>query len=560
MNRFTGEALPKFATGAILVWLVVAPLCFIVLAGMGLIDDQFLRPWHKLTEDRRLGTVLKNTLLLAVSVTVAATIVGTLLALAIERARLRWTGLLDTLLLVPIMVSPLVGAVAWVTLGRPQTGFVNALWRTLSGSSGPLFSIYSFVGVALVISLHLIPYVYLNVRSALQNVDGSMEEAAMVLGAGTLRTWTRITLPLVLPATLSSALLVFVITVETFSVVGLLGGPAGFVTLPFNIYLSINLPPGDWGYAALQGVLLIAMTGTLMLAYWWIVGAGGKYSTIGAKGFRHAGKTGGGIGVALGAVAWLYVAIAVLLPLAALTLQSFLGFATSRIDDMVFTLNNWTRLMGAPAFHRGLINTLLIGGVAATVAVAISLFVAHMAVFEKLRSLDWLSSLPLAFPGIVLGMALVFMYSDSPVYGTVWVLILGYATQFLPFASRTLAAPMLQLERGVDEAGKTLGAYMWRRIFRISAPLNLTAVLGAWILTFTRSIRELNIAIFLCTPATTVLPLLIWNYMEQGVFGLAATLSLVQVAVLIPIISFAQYLGRRMRDRGMDDTALVRAT
>lgn len=557
VNRHTGETLPKLVTGAVLIWLVVGPLVFIVLAGSGLIDDQFLRPWHKFAADRQLPTVIKNTLVLALCVTAAATTIGTLLALAMERTHMRCAGLVDKLILIPIMVSPLVGAVAWVTLGRPQTGFLNMIWRDLSGSGKPLFSIYSFAGVAFVISLHVIPYVYVNARGALQHVDGSMEEAALVLGAGTLHTWRRVTLPLVFPATLSSALLVFVLTLETFSVVGLLGGPAGFITLPFNIYLAINLPPGDWHFAALQGVLLIFMTAVLMAGYWWIVGASGKYSTVGGKGFRPTNKVAGGTSLALAAVAWIYIVVAVALPFLALALQSLLAFATTRIDDMVFTLRNWSRLMNLPAFHSAFINTAVIGATAATLAVGISLFVAHLAVFERMRRLDWLSSLPLAFPGIVLGMALIFMYSPTPIYGTIWILILAYTTQFLPFASRSLSAPMMQVERGMDEAGKTLGAYMIRRIFRITAPMIRVAAMGSWIIAFTRSIRELNIAIFLSTPATVVLPVLIWGYMEQGVFSLAATLSIVQVAVVVTVIHLAQGVGRKLQQTGMTNAALA---
>lgn len=548
MSRLNGRAgetaLPKFATGIVLVWLVLAPLIFIALAGFGVINDEILRPWQKLAVDNRLPEVVKNTFVLAICVTIGATFVGTLLALAIERTRVPWAGMMDKLILVPIMVSPLVGAVAWISLGRPETGILNMIWRTLTGSKDALFNIYSFVGVALVMVLHLLPYVYVNVRSALQNTDGSMEEAAIILGADTMYIWRRITLPLALPAILSSALMVFVLTLETFSVVGLLGGPAGFITLPFNIYLAVSLPPGDWNYAALQGFLLVMITGVLMAGYWMLIGASGKYSTVGAKGFRPAKKVGGAASRVLSGLVLAYVLMAVILPLMALALQSALAFATTRPENMVFTFDNWSTLMESAAFQKALFNTALIGGIAASAAVIICIFVAQITVFERVRSLDWLSTLPLAFPGIVLGMAMVFMYAPTPLYGTFWILALGFATQFLPFANRALSVPMMQLDRGLDESGKLLGAYMVKRVFSLTSLMIRKAVVGAWIVCFTRSIRELNIAIFLYTPATIVMPVLIWEYMEQGMQSLAAALSIVQLVLLIGIVSIMERLSQ----------------
>ena len=540
--------LDKGVLGAVwlsLIVLVLVPLVFIVPAGLGLTDGNFLAPVVKFLNDERLPAVLRNTFLLATCVTIVSCILGVLFALAVERTSMRFAWLAHQMIMVPILVSPLVGAVAWVTLARPSTGFINVAWRTLTGSLDPLFSIYSFAGIALVISLHVAPYVYINVRNALQNIDGAMEEAAAILGSHTLTTWFRITIPLAMPAILSSALLVFVLTLETFSVVGLLGGPAGFVTLPFSIYLAINLPPGDWNYAAFEGLLLITITGLLMILYWKVIGASGQYAAIGGKGFRLVSKVGGKVQGMLVVVVWSYAVIAVVLPVAALLLQSFLGFTTSRFDNMIFTLANWQRLLDAPAFRLAFANTMIVGAVAATIAVVIGLFVSHFSIFERMRSLEWLAGLPLAYPGIVLGMAFIFTYNGTFIYGTLAILILAYVTQFLPFTTRALSAPVLQLDKGMDEAGKILGAYTMRRVMRITAPIVRSAVFSAWLIAFTRGIRELNVSIFLYTPATIVMPVLIWNYMEQGTFSQAAALSLLQLFAMLFLVAIAERLGRR---------------
>lgn len=540
------ETGPKVATFVLLGWLVLLPVLFIVMAGTGALDGRFGQPIVKLLHDARLLTVVGNTLTLAVVVSIAATAIGVGLAFALEKTRLSFVDAIDKLILVPIMVSPLTGAVAWVTLGRPKTGFINLAWQKLTGAEDPLFSIYSFGGVAFVIVLHVAPYVYVNVRNALRNLDGSMEEAAFILGSRTLATWRTITMPLIRPAILSSALLVFVLTLETFSIVGLLGGPARFITLPFNVYLAVNLPPGDWSYAALQGVILIVVTGALMVLYWRLVGVTGKYSSLGARGFRAASKVGGPVRFWLALALALYLGIGVILPMAALLLQSLLAFTTTRLEDMAFTMQNWQQVFGDQAFHRAVGNTLFVGVCAATLASALSLIVAHLTVFEKLRSLDFLSSLPLAFPGIVLGLALVFIYTGTSIYGSLWLLVVGYTTQFLPFAIRSLSGPMMQVDKGLDEAGKVIGAYLPRRVVTLTAPLLRGALFASWIVSFTRGIRELNLPIFLTTSSTIVTPVLIWNYMEQGRFGLAATVSLAQVVLLIAVVSLANVLERRL--------------
>jgi iron(III) transport system permease protein len=540
------ETGPKVATLVLLGWLVLLPVLFIALAGTGALDGRFGQPIAKLLRDARLLAVLGNTLLLATVVSVSATAIGVVLAFALEKTRLSFVGAIDKLILVPIMVSPLTGAVAWVTLGRPKTGFINLAWQKLTGADDPLFSIYSFGGIAFVIVLHVAPYVYVNVRNALRNLDGSLEEAAFILGSGTFTTWRTVTLPLIRPAVLSAALLVFVLTLETFSIVGLLGGPARFITLPFNVYLAVNLPPGDWDYAALQGVILIAITGALMVIYWRLVGATGKYSSLGARGFRAGNKVAGSVRLWLALAMTLYLLIGVIVPMAALALQSLLAFTTTRIEDMVVTTQNWQQVFADQAFRRAILNTLFVGACAATLATALSLIVAHLTVFEKLRSFDFLSSLPLAFPGIVLGLALIFLYSGTPIYGSLWLLVVGYTTQFLPFATRSLSTPMMQVDKGLDEAGKVIGAYLPRRIATLTAPLLRGALFASWIVSFTRGIRELNLPIFLTTSSTIVTPVLIWNYMEQGRFGLAATVSVAQVALLVAVVSIANAFERRL--------------
>lgn len=543
MNR---ERTARLVAGAALVWLVVLPCLFILAAAAGLIDDRMGRAVEKLLDDPAFPRILRNTLELAAWVAVLSGVLGSLLALAVERTRLRGPWLIDKLILVPILVSPLVGTVAWISLGRPNTGFLNAFWRLVTGGTAPLFSIFSFLGVVLVMTLHFAPYVYVSVRNALANTDGSMEEAALVLGAGPARIWSRITLPLVLPAILSGVLLAFVLAIETFSIAGLLGAPVRFINLPFNIYQTVHLPPGDFNYAALQGVVLLAMTGVLMAGYWLTIGHERNYSTVGGKGVRAAIRVPGAATVLLGIVAWTYIAIAVVLPIAALALQSVLAFATNTWADMVFTTGNWSRLLTSTAFLNALQNTLIIGTSAATAASLLAVFIAQLAVRERARALDWLATLPLAFPGIVLGLALVFLYAGTPLYGGWLIMIIGFTTQFLPFAVRAISGPMMQLDASLDEAGKVLGAPMSRRVLKLTAPMLRGPLLGAWILTFTRGFRELNVPIFLATPATTVVAVLLWSYMEFGQSGLAAALSLFQIGVLIALISLSEYLSRRL--------------
>lgn len=540
-----GDSFLKVLLLLALIGLVVVPLAVIFAAGLGIAEGDVMAPWRKMLNDPTLLRVTINTLLLACATTAASVLIGVLLALAFERTSLRLAGTVEKLVIIPLLVSPLVGAVAWVTLARPRTGLLNVGWQTVTGSSNPLFNIYSFFGVALVITLHLVPYVFVTVRNALRNVDGAMEEAAEIVGSSTIRTWAQVTVPLVRPAILSSALLVFVLTIETFSVVGLLGGPAGFVTFPFSIYLAVNLPPGDWDYAAFQGVLLIMLTILLMLGYWKVVGDMTKYNTVGAKAHRIAGNATGRVATSLTVVVWSYILISVIFPGLALILQSFLAFNTSNFSQMVFTTANWSRVLQSATFVNAVFNTAIVGGAAATLAVLISLLAAHLNVFERLRYFDYLSSLSLAFPGIVLGIAFIYLFSGTFVYGTLIILILAYTTQFLPLTTRALSGPMMQLDKGLDEAGKILGATLLTRVIFLTGAIIRPAVLGAWLLAFSRGIRELNLSIFLYTPATIVVPVVIWNYMEQGTYGLAAALSLIQVFTLLAIVIIAEWLGGR---------------
>lgn len=497
------------------------------------------------TNPRNYEAIL-NTVIIASGAAIAAAIAGTLLAWAVVRTDMPGRRIVEMAAVVPFISTPFIGALAWILLGSPEVGLVNQFWRFIGGS-GALIDIYSISGIIFVIALYEMPFVFLMVGGALRSMDPTLEEASLASGAGLWQTTTRVTLPLVLPAILASTLLVFVLAAEQFGVPAVLGTPARIRVLTTSIVNSQNFYPPRYGLGAALSVtlLIIALTGLWLQRR--ILGKR-SYTTIGGKG-SHPRR------IKLGAFRWVllavctsYLFLAVVLPFTTIFLSSIRTLWTSDFRWEQFTLEHyrWV-LFDYPITRHAITNSLFLGVVGATATMLLCAFISFLSLRTKLPGrhlLDYLSILPLGFPGVVLAFGMLQAWINPPLvlYGTIWILFVAYATRYLPIGVRSTSATLVQIHPELEESSLSCGANWFQTFKNVTLPLLKPGIIAGWVLLFVAFTRELSASILLYSPGREVLSVAIYDLYQNGEFREISALAFLQIAVSMVMLAIAKWL------------------
>jgi len=442
--------------------------------------------------------------------------------------------------------------VGWIMLLGPKAGILNAAVVGLTGST--LLNIFSLSGMVLVESFLWIPIVFLLMATPFRSMDPSLEEAAVTAGSSGWQVFRRVTLPLALPSLLAVLILTFIRSLEAFEIPALIGIPAGVEVLTTKIYLQIRggLIP-KYGEASAYSILLIGLVALGLYPYYRITSKTYKFTTISGKAFRPNR-------IALGRWRWVGGCLMLILPLlqflpvVAIAWSSFLPFAQvpSRRALSLLTLNNYVTAFNDSGVIRSVFNSLTVSVSAATVAMAITFFAAWLIVRASIKArwvLDQMAMLPLVFPGIVMGIAILKMYLilPVPVYGTIWILVLAFIARYLPYGIRFSHSALLSLHKELEEAAIASGGSWLQTVCRIVVPLIMPALLAGWIYIFLITFKELGIALLLYSPGSQVVAVTIWELWDNGHVGELAAFSLVitvgTVVVGSIFLSIAQRYG-----------------
>ncbi|MQA84735.1 MAG: ABC transporter permease subunit [Streptosporangiales bacterium] len=477
-----------------------------------------------------------GTALLSLSVAALAVCVASMFAWLLARTNLPRRGLLELIILLPLFLSPFVGAIAWVTLASRNSGIVNVTLGQVFGLSEPLVNIASTGGVVWVMVMYFIPYGYILISPALKNMDPSLEEAGYLCGAGPLSTTLRVTIPIVRPAVLSAFFLVAVIAAGVFSIPAVLGGQGGFTPLSVHIYRAIARPPANYPLAAAVGCALLLLVFVGLHLYRRAVRASSRFVTVTARGFRPRLVDLGRLRYAGVALCVGYASLAILLPYAALVLVSITPYTITDLTKLTFTLGSFQEILTSSRVLEAVKNTMLIGVVAPTACVALAVAVSYVVERTRIRgrrALEYLAVAPVAVPGIVFAVGMLWAYVRTPLYATVWILVAVFIASYLPHASRMTGSGLLQIDRVLEDAATVCGASRVKTLSKITVPLSKPSLLSAWIFVFVLTVREINAAIVLYSPDTMVLSVLTWDYVEFGDFQMAAVAGLLQTALLV---------------------------
>jgi iron(III) transport system permease protein len=537
MMRNPAQLMFLFTTIA-LAYLVLPPFFFILHTSLvvdrGLQAGSFtIQHFENIVES--LGdvkTLLTNSMIFSVGSAAIALVYGTALAWLAERSDAPFRRLAYISAYVSFAIPGIIKVVGWIMLMGPKAGILNAPIVALTGA--PLFNIFSLSGMVLVESFLWIPIVFLLMATPFRSMDPSLEEAATTAGSTGWQVFRKVTFPLALPSVLAVLILTFIRSLEAFEIPALIGIPAGVEVLTTKIYLQIKggLIP-KYGEASAYSIILIGLVALGLYPYYRITSKTYKFTTISGKAYRpHRIQLGKWHW--LGGLLMLVLPLLQFLPIVAIAWSSFLPFAQvpSRKALSLLTFNNYVTAFNDSGIIRSVMNSLTVSTTSATGAILITFFAAWLIVRASIKSrwiLDQMAMLPLVFPGIVMGIAILKMYLmlPLPVYGTLWILILAFIARYLPYGIRFSHSALLSVHKELEEGAMVSGASWFQMVRQVVVPLIMPALLAGWIYVFLITFKELSIALLLYSPGSQVVAVTIWELWDNGHVGELAAFSLV---------------------------------
>jgi iron(III) transport system permease protein len=495
---------------------------------------------------------LANTVMLALSVGIMAVLIGVPLAWLVARTDMPLRRFVHSLVGLAYVLPPYLAAIAYIILLGPNAGYVNRLLGWALGVAPGTLNIFTFGGVALVITLHVFAFPYYLTHEALHSVDGALEEAARILQASRWYVLRRVTLPLVAPAITGGALLAAVDSMALFGPQALLGMPAQITFLPTRIFSAVSGYPQRFAEASTLSMVLVVLT-VLGLSVQRRFLDRRAYVTIGGKGGRAARWPLGRMRWPAAAAAVALVAITSLAPVAVLVAASFSKVWTDPPIPGNLTLDHFREaLLDNQIAARGVANSLMLAAGAATLVVAIGLTVAYLDLRTRLRGrrvLEALAALPLGLPGTVLAVAMILAFLRPPLhlYGTIWILLAAYVARAVPLATRGVNGALRQVDVSLEEAARITGASWLGAICRVLLPILRPSLLTAWLLVFIPALSELSATILLYTSGTETISVAIYRLNDLGQIEVVAALSVVLIAVILCLLLALQLLSGRGR-------------
>ena len=525
-----------------LMLLVINPLARLLLASFqdgttgGLTLQNYLSAYGRWRYLEALG----NSLVLGISVGALCTVFGVPMAWAVSRTDMPGKGLVWAAILGTFIVPSYLGAVAWILLAGPNAGWLNRVYIGLTGAEAGPFNIYSMPGLVLVVASYSFPYMFVFTRSALDLISSEMEDAAHTLGAGVLRTTLRVTLPLILPAIMGAFIVAFLEAIALFGAPALIALPGRFQVMTTMLWQFFEFPP-KVEIAAAYAMPLLAITVALFWLQKKIIARKGYVSLTGKGGERRP--------LRLGRWRWAMLAYCLFVTALSFFLPMFviLQAAFAKAWGRGFSLDNLTLrnlrfvLFDQSATQAATVHTFVYGATASAIALVLALSIAYI-VQRRLvpfgNALSFLAMAPFVIPGIVLAIGFYAAYTRPPLafYGTAWILILAFATRFLPIAYANSDAAIRSINPELEDAVRILGGSRLMAMRRVVAPLLKRGLAGGFILVFIPATRELSAAIFLYTTRTQVLSVLLFDKSDEGNFEILASIGLILVLGTVALV------------------------
>ncbi|MBR8252864.1 ABC transporter permease [Burkholderia ambifaria] len=554
------DAIPALRASALqplagmLRWIVVAVLTIAVALPLGFILFQSLLSAPFFDANKTLGVegfrfiftdpdfwlAVKNSFIIAGGMLFISIPLGGILAFLMVRTDLPGRRWLEPLLLTPVFVSPMVLAFGYVVAAGP-VGFYSVWFKELFGVQNVPWNIYSIFAITVIVGLTHVPHVYLYSSAALRNLGSDVEEAARVTGARPFRVALDVSLPMTMPALLFAGVLVFFLGFEVFGLPLVLGDPEGHLVLATYLYkLTNKLGVPSYHLMAAVAVCIVAITFPLVLLQRRLLKTANRFVTV-------KGKAGRSTVLPLGVWRWVALAIValwlmltVIVPISGIVLRAFVtnwgeGVALAE----VLTLANFVELFEQDNLVRAMLNTLGIGVIGGALAIgfySLVAFAGHRRNDWATKLLDYLVLLPRAVPGLLAGLAFLWIFLFVPglreLKNSMWSIWIAYTVVWLAYGMRLIQSALLQVGPELEEAGRSVGATRSRVSLDVTLPLVRFGLLAAWLLIFMIFEREYSTAVYLLSPGTEVIGALLVSLWATGAVDQVAALSVINIAMV----------------------------
>jgi iron(III) transport system permease protein len=540
---------------AFLIYQVVTPLLFLVwgsfkttrpgAAGFFAFDVTLSNYIRAVTQGQFASAVI-NSFVYSSAAALGALGLAIPLAWITERTNAPARSAIYGLSIVGLVVPGILTTVAWIFLASPNIGLLNKTAIGL-GLVEPPFNIFSLGGMIWVSIWQYLPMAFLLMAAAFQSMDPNLEEASAMSGHGVARTTLRVTLPLALPSMLAVLILLLISGLEAFETPALLGLSGKVLVFSTLVYLNTSFAPSDIGLASAYAVFMLIISILFLTWYLRMTRRERAFATITGKGFRPRRIRLGRWRLLIAAVALFILAIGVVLPLLVLLWASSLRFFQPPSLDALrlMKLVNYERLWASDTTRWAFMNSLILGVTSATATVLLVTLIAWIVARTKLpgrKLLDFLAFIPIAIPGIVLGISLIWLYLSFPlpIYGTLWIILLAYMIKYMPIVMRIMSAAIAQVHPEMEEASMICSSWLMT-LRRVLFPLLRPGLVAGWIWVMSHAFRELNTAILLANQQTRPVGVAMYALWNDGAFGALAAFGVI-VALIVFVAAAAAHL------------------
>jgi len=541
----------------VVAFLVLTPLLLLLVGSF-----QLARPgeapvygfagWRRAFSDPSILQALWNTVSLAVVRQSIALVIGVLLAWLIARTDLPWKKGLEFMFWISFFLPPLPVALGWILLLDGKFGLLNQWLQSLSIVNGPIFNIYSYWGIVWVHMTTSLGVKVLLLAPAFRNLDASLEESARSCGANPVVTLIRIVVPLMMPAILVSTVLGLIRSMEAFEIELLLGVPINLFVYSTKIRDLVAYEPPEYAPATALGSIFLLLL-LLMVALQRSYLGQRLYRTVTGRGFStnptSLGRWRWPIFSAVSLVAFAVTVVPLVVLLMGTFMRAFGYFNIPR----PWTIENWQRVLADPSLIKSLWNTLIVGLGTAVSGAAFYALIAYVIVRRQFKGkavLDFISWLPWAIPGILMGLALLWTVFETKVllflYGSVYLLIIALFIKSMPFGVQIVKSVLVQLGPELEEAARISGGSWLQCYRRVLIPLLTPTFIVVGLLGFISAARDISTIVLLGSSQSRTMALLALDYAFGGQFERGAVVAFLTSLVVIVIALIAHVVGSKV--------------
>lgn len=483
-----------------------------------------------------------NSLIVVVPATIIGTIMAIILAWIVTRTDLPGKGIWQTLLVIPYLIPPFIGAISWTYLLGP-VGFVNKWYMDIFNAADPLVDIYSLGGMIFVMAIYGYAIPYIMILPTMKKINASVEESARISGANTFRTLKDITIPILAPAIIGGMLLLFMYEMADFGIPAVLGAPDQINLMTTQIYYTIlsSDTPNHLEIAAAQSMLLVLL-GIIGLHFYSKFTKSNKYVVVSGKSGSAENTKLGKWKIPIQIFLGLVVIVTFIAPILAILVTGLSKVYGLPVSFSNMTLDNFKKLFELEYIQRSLMNSLSLSVIAGIVVAFMGLIIAYMTLRGNAKGrgvMNALVAIPYAVPGTIVALAMIMAFSNKlpivgwQLYGTYAILLIAYLARFMNLGVTTLSGAIGQIDSSLEEASRISGATKFRSFIDVMLPLLRPSMYSAFFLVMIPALGEISLSALLWSVGNETIGVSVFSAQQEGKVVLTAALAILLLSFTI---------------------------